>query len=713
MDPVVRYLLDRKRKNGAVNSPATRRTQGRRQVDIRPRTLGEILDDSWRLALADLPLLLLFNALFLVPAFIVLMLLLAEPVPLGIFQLVLPTLAALSLPLMGLASGACQELLRRRAEGERVGARNCLMRSLRYGLEHAAAHAIVLCITLPGPFLLIISFLPDTSPIVRFLGFLFGLMLTFLLSLPIWSGCFSLHALLSRDRSRSGTLMSELRRDVAATPGRAVVLVLIRIALLFFLALQLHLLAKVILWITDNLGGFDTTLLEIQLALFSNPLYTLALFFLSWLLLSPFFECGNFLLHTDIRTRQEGLDLQFRVQRAFTGLAGVKEDGKNRRDAKDAKKKIGTRTNSTSDRLLLWLFLGGLGVLAVFSQPTVTAARADEAKSEKLHVVRQEIETIRSEIQKAEPYPSGQLWQSRLRGLTAKLAQIDGGDLRRFRWFEQAIADFQDRKKEDALSILDDLLRRLALFEDSLTATDQPAAQARDKRSAEDIKSLLRGSEGRKVERNRTRPRVEEDRPQVRREEPGGKEPDAEAPRGGGGRGNPVSVPAAKSGGLSSLGWWLLGGLTLAIVAVGLFLYWTSPHSPKRERAEPATSAAGLTQDKDTQQVLEESPAALWRHADALASSGSFREAVRALYLAVLAHLHRQQLIRFEPTRTNGEYVRQVRFSEQAPPELHESFQRLTNLFETAWYGERPCESGDYRSCRDLGEEVQRSTNHA
>jgi hypothetical protein len=75
--------------------------------------------------------------------------------------------------------------------------------------------------------------------------------------------------------------------------------------------------------------------------------------------------------------------------------------------------------------------------------------------------------------------------------------------------------------------------------------------------------------------------------------------------------------------------------------------------------------------------------------------------------LAVLALLHRQKFIRFETTRTNGEYVRQVRLSEIAPPEMHEPFHALTNLFEAKWYGERACESADYRACHQLAKEIQ------
>ncbi|HTU88932.1 MAG TPA: DUF4129 domain-containing protein, partial [Gemmataceae bacterium] len=405
-------------------------------------------------------------------------------------------------------------------------------------------------------------------------------------------------------------------------------------------------------------------------------------FLLSWLLLAPFFEAGNFLMHTDIRTRQEGLDLQYRVQRAFSGSS-------------PAPRPLGSGEKYCSLTVAALLFLlGGM-------------ARAEETPQETVHAVRQEIEAIRAEIQKTEPYPGGQRWLDRLRSSQAKLSQLGRGAPRRFRWFEQAIDDFADRKKEDALRLLDDLRRRLALLEDSLTPPHQAAAQAGDKRSPEEIKSLLRGSEGRKAERKQARQGVEEDRPEVRREEARGKERQGEAPHAGGGRGTPVSVPAASGDGLSFLGWLLLGGLALAVVVAGVILYLASPHSPKPKKDEPAATASGLSAENDARHVLEGSPAALWRQADTLAGDGRFRDAVRLLYLAVLALLHRQRFIRFEPTRTNGEYVRQVRLSVQAPPELHEPFEQLTHLFETAWYGERPCESSDYRACRTLAEEMQ------
>jgi hypothetical protein len=636
-------------------------------VDVRPRTLGEILDDACRSALADAPVLLFFNALFLLPAFAVVLVLSTVSTPSGIAQVVLPACAALLLPLTGLASGACQELFRRRAKDEPVAVRSCLIAALRRGLEHAAARGVLLVLTLPGPLMLINSFLPDTSPIWRFLGFLFGAGLTFLFSVPLWGAATSLSALLSAGAARSGSLPRELRRDVAAAPGKAAVLVLLRLPLLLLFALQLHLLLKIVLWGADNLAGFDTALLDVELAFLGNPLYTIALFLLTWLVLTPFFESCNFLLHTDIRTRQEGLDLQYRVQRAFGGMA---------------------RTGL----VLMGLLLAG------------SPLRAATEPLDAVRSVRREIETIRAEIQKAEPYPGGRRWLDRLRGLSLRLAQANGGAARRSRWFDRAIEDFGDRKKDDALRILDEVHRRLSLLEDSLT----PPAKEGAGRSAAEVKSMLRGSEGRKIERSHRRPRVEEERVEIRREEGGDEEnrpqqPAAEGPRPEGGRG--VSTPGAGGGGLSSLGWLLLAGVALAVVAVGVFFYLHSPRHARSPKSDSPSGAAKSLPDNDARQVLEETPETLWRQADALADEGRFREAVRLVYLAVLAQLHRRHLIRFEPTRTNGEYVRQIHLSEQAPPQLHESFPQLTERFETAWYGERPCEAADYRASRALADQ--------
>jgi hypothetical protein len=332
-------------------------------------------------------------------------------------------------------------------------------------------------------------------------------------------------------------------------------------------------------------------------------------------------------------------------------------------------------------------------------------ARADESPREIVRAVRLEVESIRDEVKRAEPYPGGQRWLGRLRDLGTRLDKA--GDGRRLRWYDQALTDFGERNHNDALIVLDDLHRRLTLLEDTLAEPrHDEASGGQPRRSAEEVKSLLRGSPGRKHESTRPREKVKEEREEPPRDEIRGEEPGQEGRRVRGGGGGPRLSAPGGGGGFSILGWVLLAGLALAILVVAGYLFFTrrrEAHAPKT----PAATGRGSVPDGDTRQVLEESPAELWRQAERCAGEGRFRDAVRALYLAVLSLLHRQRLIRFESTRTNGEYVRQVQLAEQAPPALHDPFQQLTNLFESQWYGERPCESGDYRASHTLAEEIQ------
>jgi hypothetical protein len=72
----------------------------------------------------------------------------------------------------------------------------------------------------------------------------------------------------------------------------------------------------------------------------------------------------------------------------------------------------------------------------------------------------------------------------------------------------------------------------------------------------------------------------------------------------------------------------------------------------------------------------------------------------------VLAQLHRADLIRYDRTRTNGEYLRQLRTAEGGAAVV-EPFGRLTRLFELKWYGERACAADDYETCRGLASQVR------
>jgi hypothetical protein len=519
-------------------------------AEVRPRTTGEVLDDACDLALADAGPLLLCTGLFAVPAFAVLLLLLARPAPAGVAQLVLPTLAALLLPLTGLGSGACQELFRLRAEGRPVHLAGCLGAALRRGLEHVAARAAVL------------------------VGGLLGLGCLLLPGLAVWCGFATVHALLAERRGDTWAGLPAATHESSFDAGKAGLVVLSRLPLLLMVATNLHLLALAGLWAAEQLGGLDVSLLREQLGP-TNPVYVAALLLLCWLLLAPYFEAANFLLHVDGRARREGLDLMVRVQRAFAA------EERAPRPAWPERVRLGL------------LVLVGLAL-------ATPAARGEGARVRPLSR-----EEVRSFLRGQAPQP---------------------GETRRF--------EKEARKKAE--------------------------------------------------------PR----RSEVRRDEKVG-------PR----TGRPASAPGP-GGGLGSVGWLVLAGLALAVLFVAGLLY-RSTRRPNR--SAPSRRESGSAAPVAEAPLPHERPAAAWwRQAEEHAAAGRHAEAARALYLAVLSLLHRQGLLRYEPTRTNGEYVRQVRLAAEADPELPGPFERLTGRFEAHCYGGMPCGAGEYGACRALAEAIRK-----
>jgi hypothetical protein len=530
-------------------------TKEDRAVDLRPRSAGEVLDDAWRLALADAPLLLLFSALFLVPAFALLLLLLISPAPAGGRQLLLPALTALLLPLTGLGSGACQELFRRRAEDRPVGAGACLGSALRHGLSHAAARAVVLCAVAAGLVLLVMP------------------------GLTLWIAATPVHALIAAGRARTGGLWRELGREAAGDPAKAALVTLGRLPLLLVAALNLHLLAGALLWTAESLAGFDTALFGVSMSFLGNPVYTVGLLMLCWVLLAPYFEAANFLLHLDNRTRQEGLDLFFRVQRIFAaaGAGGVV--------------RAGTLLLAAAGLLLAW----GSAVAQEPAEPADHPALPSPARVKSL---------LR---QRARQRP---------------------------------------------------------------TAAAHPAEKPTERR----------------------KPPVEDDEP-APRTRPGG--------QGGGSPSRGFDVPLG-----GPAGWAVLAGLAVAVLGVAAYLFLTH-RGGQRPVRPPTVQPDRPPEGPDLPRPDEQTPAELWRQALALAAAGQHRAALRLLYVAVLFLLDRQRLVQYEATRTNGEYLRQVRLAEHAPAALHAPFEQLTTVFETRWYGDGPCAAADFEAAQRLAEEVR------
>lgn len=91
--------------------------------------------------------------------------------------------------------------------------------------------------------------------------------------------------------------------------------------------------------------------------------------------------------------------------------------------------------------------------------------------------------------------------------------------------------------------------------------------------------------------------------------------------------------------------------------------------------------------------LLALGPDKLASQAAGTAKSGDCRQAMRLLYLALLAQLDRAGLLQYVPYRTNWEYLNQLRENDGKVAGLFADF---TFLFERKWYGMEPCGIADY-----------------
>jgi hypothetical protein len=249
---------------------------------------------------------------------------------------------------------------------------------------------------------------------------------------------------------------------------------------------------------------------------------------------------------------------------------------------------------------------------------------------------------------------------------------------------------------------LGDVDEKLGLVEDSLGGQSPAVAdQGADIWSKEQIKDLL----PRESEDSGDKPAKEAPTRQRRKADQRQFERDDEGPQRAGGRGDSGLVTPAQTSGLNTLGWILLWGIFLAVCVAAIVLAWKNRMPKAKSTKAPQVEPSQPTLEQLLAQPHAQAISELWGQAEDLARQGRFLEAVRSLYLATLAFLHRSNHIRYEPTRTNGEYLDQLR--SQSP--LQDSFRGLTGIFERKWYGELVCGSGDFTSCRQLAEAIRKS----
>ena len=133
----------------------------------------------------------------------------------------------------------------------------------------------------------------------------------------------------------------------------------------------------------------------------------------------------------------------------------------------------------------------------------------------------------------------------------------------------------------------------------------------------------------------------------------------------------------------------LLIVLLVLAAGVSLYLFWRIWQrrriTPTPMESEAFSVVPDLTDDG---LKADELPAERWlAMAKELWAQGSVRLAMRALYLATLAHLGEHDLINIEVYKSNLDYERELQRRVHGNPELLTAFSTVVTLLEKVWFG--------------------------
>ena len=167
----------------------------------------------------------------------------------------------------------------------------------------------------------------------------------------------------------------------------------------------------------------------------------------------------------------------------------------------------------------------------------------------------------------------------------------------------------------------------------------------------------------------------------------------------------PPKVKKSSNVDFADLGTILRGLLVVLCVAIVIALVYLIVKAflkqPKVVTASVQTASA-MPDLRDENVGAEQLPEDGWLQLAAdLTAKGELRLALRALYLASLAHLARRELIRLARFKSNRDYERELRRRARPLPVLVETFGDCVGRFEQVWYGSHtadPAALADYRS---------------
>ena len=141
--------------------------------------------------------------------------------------------------------------------------------------------------------------------------------------------------------------------------------------------------------------------------------------------------------------------------------------------------------------------------------------------------------------------------------------------------------------------------------------------------------------------------------------------------------------------------WIVLGLAILVLIAIAArFLLGSEAEERRRQARAGAVSGSGDP----------------WAEAERLAAAGNYTDAAHLLYRGATERLAAAQLIRLHPSKTSGDYARELRL--RGSP-AHGEFRQFGRRYDRALFGEGTCDASTYATLRELAVAVTRREERA
>jgi hypothetical protein len=149
---------------------------------------------------------------------------------------------------------------------------------------------------------------------------------------------------------------------------------------------------------------------------------------------------------------------------------------------------------------------------------------------------------------------------------------------------------------------------------------------------------------------------------------------------------------------LSRLSRYLEGAPSARTIALGVAAALVLVVVVRLVVAARAREPGGLAMSRGRRAGAADDP---WAEAERLAAAGRFEEAAHALYRGVLGGLARTERLRLHPSKTSGDYARELRGRGSSS---YAAFRAFVRRFDVAVYGHGGCTAAALHELRGLAE---------